>query len=166
MRALAKTLLFVLAFLLAAAAHAAAQTTTTVILVRHAEKVDDSTDPVLSDAGRARAAALAELLAGRNVTAIYTTQYQRTRLTAAPLAGKLHIIPVALDARVPHDSVAARVKSHAGQTVLIVGHSNTVPALIRALGGPDIGGIPDAEYDNLFVIRLSGGSVAFERSRF
>src|SRR5687767_4136708 len=154
LRAIAKTLLFALAFILAAVAHAAAQTTT-VLLVRHAEKVDNSTDALLSDAGMARAHSLIDALKAHQLTAVYTTQYQRTRLTAAHVAAAHKVTPVVLDASLSAADVAQRIKEHAGKTVLVVGHSNTVPAIIRALGGPDIGLIPDAEYDNLFVVRIA-----------
>ena len=166
LRAIAKTLLFVAAFLAAAAAHVAAQTTT-VILVRHAEKVDDSRDPLLSEAGEARAQELARLLAPRGISAIFTTQYQRTRLTAAPLAARLQLTPTVVEASVSADTLARRIREHSGTTVLVVGHSNTVPVIIRALGGPDIGQIPDAEYDNLYILRLhADGTVEYERTTF
>src|SRR5687767_12083783 len=73
MRAIAKTLLFVLAFLAMAVAHAAAQVTT-VVLVRHAEKLDSSADPVLSEAGTARALSLVDALKAHNIGAVFTTQ--------------------------------------------------------------------------------------------
>ena len=58
----------------------------TVIVVRHAEKIDDSRDPALSEAGVERAEALAEALAHAGLDAAYASQYQRTRLTAMPAA--------------------------------------------------------------------------------
>ena len=57
-----------------------------VYVVRHGEKLDDSKDPVLSPAGEARAVRLANMLASSGVKAIYTTQYRRTVLLAAPTA--------------------------------------------------------------------------------
>ena len=165
MRAVAKTLLFVLAFLVAAAAHAAAQTTT-IVLVRHAEKVDDSRDPLLSEAGSERARALATLLAERGVTHIFTTQFQRTRMTAAPLAERLGITPVVIEAAVPFDAAARQILQHAGHTILVVGHSNTVPLMIRALGGPEVAQIPDTDYDDVFVLRIDPAGVKLERSKY
>jgi broad specificity phosphatase PhoE len=166
LRAIAKTLLFIAAFLLAAAAHVAAQTTT-VVLVRHAEKVDASADPLLSDAGQARARALVDALKAHDISAIITTQFKRTQLTAAPLAAHHKLTPVVIDAQTPPAEYARRIREHAGRTVLVVGHSNTVPALITALGGPDIGQIPDPEYDNVFVLRIEAdGSVKLERRKY
>jgi broad specificity phosphatase PhoE len=142
--------------------------TTTVVLVRHAEKVDDSADPLLSDAGSARARALADALADAGVTAILTTQFQRTRMTAAPLGERVGVTPVAVAAAGGSHAadVAARVREHSGGIVVVVGHSNTVPAIIRALGGPDVGQIPDSSYDSMFVLTLTDSGVRLIRSRY
>jgi broad specificity phosphatase PhoE len=135
-----------------------ATTTTTVIIVRHAEKVDDSTDPALADRGVRRADALAAALADAGVQAVYTTQYRRTRDTAAPVATLLGLQPVVIASSgastADHAAeIAATVRArHTGSTVLIVGHSNTVPAIIQALGGPDVGHIEDDMYSNLFIV--------------
>ena len=152
---------------LCAAGGALAQNTT-VILVRHAEKVDDSGDPVLSVAGDARARELANVLADAGVTAILTTQYLRTRQTAAPLGERVGIVPVVVAASgAAHAAdVAARVREHApGGTIVVVGHSNTVPAIIRALGGPAVQ-IADGEYHHLFVLTLADSGVRLIRSRY
>ncbi|MGH7448491.1 MAG: histidine phosphatase family protein [Longimicrobiales bacterium] len=151
------------------AAGSALAQSTTVIVVRHAEKIDDSADPLLSEPGRARAEALADALADAGVSTLITTQYQRTRLTAAPLAERLGVAPtlVAASGRSHVEDVAARVRELAnGGTIVVVGHSNTVPAIIRALGGPDVGGIDDAEYDHLFILTLSDSGVRLIRSRY
>jgi broad specificity phosphatase PhoE len=128
----------------------------TVILVRHAEKVDDSSDAALSEAGHRRAGALAAVLAEAGVSAIYTTQYQRTVHTAAPLAQRLGIeAQVIASSGAAHAAdVAARVREHASGAIVVVGHSNTVPAIIRELGGPAVT-IADNEYAHLFVMRLT-----------
>jgi broad specificity phosphatase PhoE len=154
----AKTLLMLFAFGLIAAGRAAAQTTT-VIVVRHAEKVDDSEDPVLSRAGAARADALAEALQHAPVTAVYTTQYRRTQLTAEPAARAAGVTPVVIGAGSPAqthvDRLAARIReSDTGGTVLVVGHSNTVPLIVKTLAGIDVGSIADSEYNDFFIVTL------------
>jgi broad specificity phosphatase PhoE len=161
-------LVFAAVFTLCTAGGVLAQTATTVIVVRHAEKVDDSADPVLSDAGNARAQALADALADAGVSAIITTQYERTRRTAGPLGDRVGIVPmvVAASGRSHVDDVAARVREHAPGTIVIVGHSNTVPAIIRALGGPDIGEIADSSYDDLFVLTLGEDGARLIRTRY
>lgn len=151
------------------AAGAVLAQSTTVVLVRHAEKVDDSADPILSETGSARAAALADALADAGVTAIFTTQFQRTRLTAAPLGERAGVTPIVVAATSGNHiaDVAARVREAANEgTVVVVGHSNTVPAIILALGGPDVGQIPDSQYHNLFVLTLSDGGVRLIRGEY
>lgn len=157
-----------LLFTLGAAGCVLGQSTATVIVVRHAEKLDDSTDPALSDAGNARARALAEALADAGVSAIITTQYERTRSTAGPLGERIGIEPVIVAAagRSHVDDVAARVRELAPGTIVVVGHSNTVPAIIRALGGPDVGEIADNSYDDLFVLMLSEDGTRLIRARY
>jgi broad specificity phosphatase PhoE len=135
------------------AADLAAQTKT-VIVVRHAEKVDDSADPVLSREGIERAQSLAEALKDRSIGAIFTTQYQRTRLTAEPLAALIGVTPTVVSARGGNHAadVAAQVRASDAATILVVGHSNTVPAIVRELTGEDVGAIEDSEYGHMFVI--------------
>jgi broad specificity phosphatase PhoE len=160
MRSIAATLL---ALSTAVSAIAAPPQPTTVILVRHAEKTAATTmssDVPLSDAGGARAKELARVLAGVPIDAIYTTPYQRTRQTAEPVAKDHEIEPVAITAG---DFYAAAVadlirKKEAGQTVLVVGHSNTTPAVIRALGVASPPAISDSEYDDLFIVTLAPGA--------
>jgi broad specificity phosphatase PhoE len=155
----------------APAATGATEVLTTVIVVRHAEKVDDSSDPALSPAGLARATALADVLRDAGVQAIYTTQYQRTRDTAAPLARLLGLAPVIVEtggAAADHGrAVAATVLAQEpGRTVLVVGHSNTVPAIVRGLGATDTGAIADDEYHNLFIVQIAGSGVRLIRARY
>ena len=64
------------------------------------------------------------------------------------------------------DGIVAKVKEHAGRTVLVVGHSNTVPLIVRALGGPDVGAIADSEYADMFTLVIDGDKVRLVRSRY
>ena len=143
--------------------------TTTVILVRHAEKTSAPVaDPPLTSAGEARARALLDAVRGAGVTALITTQYERTRATAAPAAAALGINPevVTASGRTHAQDVAAAIRKHAGQTVLVVGHSNTVPDIIHALGA-DVPPICDEEYDNLYVVELPPtGAARVIRARY
>lgn len=134
---------------------------TTVILARHGEKAGPSGDVPLSDAGIARANELARVLAGVKVDAIYTTPYERTRKTAAPLGTALSITPVEITAGNTYAADMARIirDKHAGGTVVVVGHSNTTRDVITALGG-SIPEIADSTYDDLFVVTLVDGTVA------
>ena len=146
--------------LLSGAATASAQPSV-VILVRHAERAKTPPDdPGLTPEGMQRARDLATVLAGTHVGVIVTTQLKRTQLTAAPIAektGAKSIIVPTGTREVHADSVAAAVRRvAAGEAVLVVGHSNTIPAIIAALGGPQLPDLCDAQYSNLFVLVFSG----------
>lgn len=131
-----------------------------VILVRHAER--DSVpprDPVLSPAGVARAKALHQALASAGVRSVITTQLQRTQLTARPLADSLRLTPIVVAASSPvsahAEAVAAAVRARPkGEVVLVVGHSNTIPAIIGALGGPALPDLCDNQYSMLYLLEL------------
>jgi broad specificity phosphatase PhoE len=145
----------------------------TVILVRHAEKADEGgNDPALSAAGERRAQALAGALQDAGVTAVVTTELKRTQQTAGPLASKRGLTPeVVATRRGGADdhaaAVAEAVRRHKGGVVLVVGHSNTVPAIIGTLGGPRLPQICDAEYGNLFVLTFdTPGGVRLIRSKY
>ena len=156
---------------LAAAQSAFAQSATVVLVVRHAERAPGSGDPPLSDVGQARAADLADIGKLTGISAIVTTQLQRTRQTSAPLADALKITPVVVptqqDLAKHAAEVAAAVRQQAGKTILVVGHSNTVPGIVAALGGPKIADLCEPEYDSLITLILdAGGSVRMVRTRF
>lgn len=157
-----RRLLLLLAALAAVAPSVSAQETTTVILVRHAEKdVEPAGDPVLTAAGTERAATLAAELADRGIAGIIVSEYARTRLTAQPLAERLGIEPEVASVRAglrEHAlGIAALIRSrYAGKTVLVVGHSNTLPAIIAALGA-EVEPICDGTYGNLYVVTLREG---------
>ena len=125
-----------------------------VFLVRHTEREWDGEDPPLTPAGEARAQALAQTLRDAGVTAIITTQWRRTRDTAKPLANLLKITPEMVPV---HDGksqeniqeVAAAVRRHKDETVLVVGHI-TVTGVITALGGPRLPTICEPVFSQLF----------------
>jgi broad specificity phosphatase PhoE len=144
---------FVFCFVLLCALVSAATAQSTVFIVRHAEKADATKDPDLSEAGRARAEALAKMLKDANITAIYATEFKRTQQTAAPLAKALGITVTTLPAE---DSASLIAKLRAlNSNSLVVGHGNTIPDLIKALGISEPINIGDNDYDNLFVVVLA-----------
>jgi 2,3-bisphosphoglycerate-dependent phosphoglycerate mutase len=146
----------------------AQQSATTVILVRHAEKATTSgDDPQLSQQGAARAELLVKMFEHSGLTAIYSSEFIRTKKTVEPLARKLglqvHIVPAESTKKLV-DTIAAR---HTGGTVLVVGHSNTLPEIIAALGAGKIAEIGDDDYDNLYIVTLTGkGKGKTMRMRF
>ena len=148
----------------------------TIFVVRHAERADTAapgaaamgtpaTDPPLSAAGHERAARLASMLRSADITHIFTTEFRRTQETAAPLAKPLKLTPVISPSKDPAPLVdqVLQLKGSA----LIVGHSNTIPDLLKRLGIGAAVTIPDAEYDNLFiVVRPAAGEPTLVRLRF
>ena len=129
--------------------------TTTFFIVRHAEKVDASRDPDLSAAGHARAQALATRLDGRDLAALYATEIKRTGQTVAPTAAARGIAITPYPAAQPAAEFAAQLKAaHPRGSVLIAGHSNTVPAIVAALCACDVAPMPDHEYDRLSIVTL------------
>lgn len=144
----------------------------TVVLVRHAEKAAaPAADPPLTNAGRARAQALSDRIGAARVSAILTSHLARTRETAAALSARtgvpVTVIPIEQSA---HEHLAATValarRAPVGSTVVIVGHSNTVPLLARALGWPSPPEIADCEYGLMFELDLSRPQPTLTPSRY
>lgn len=136
---------------------ATATATTTFIIVRHAEKgTDDKKDPSLSDVGLLRAERLAARLADKPLVAAYATDYRRTRQTAAPAAEAHGIVVTVYDAQLPATALVSQLrKAHMHGTVLVVGHSNTVPEIVAALSGTVVPAMADDEFDRLYRIDLT-----------
>jgi len=148
---------------LAAATAIAADTPTTVVLVRHAEKAAPQGDPPLSEAGIARAEALARAVGELEVDALFATQFRRTRDTLGPLSRRsgveVTVAPVEDVERAARDLAARILGEHRGGVVVVAGHSNTVPAMIEALGGDPPESIADDRYDDLFLLVIDGDRV-------
>ena len=156
-----QALLLVMGFVLATKPFAEAQQA--VLLVRHADtsrqEAMSNPDIPLTEAGQRRALALASLLKESGVNVIYTTGMIRTVKTAEPLAKLLaiepRIYPQLRPGYKPKDveNFANLLRTeHPRDIVLAVLHSNSGPALIKALGHPVEIKIPETEFDNLFVI--------------
>src|SRR4051812_45244296 len=125
----------------------------TIFFVRHAEKASAGGDDMdISEAGRARAESLAVLLKDAEISAIYTTELKRTQQTAAPVAKALHLDPAVIPAK-DQPALIEKLRGSSGN-VLVVGHGNTIPNLIKTLGITSPINIADNDYDNLFVVLL------------
>jgi phosphohistidine phosphatase SixA len=145
---------------------AAAQSS--IFLVRHAERADSApgtsptmgADPDLSEAGRARAESLATLLKDATITAIFATEFKRTQQTAAPLAKALGLTVKVIPSKSTADLVK-QLEATKGN-VMVVGHSNSVPDVIKALGISTPVTIGDDDFDNLFIVnrRVNRGTSA------
>ena len=127
---------------------------TTALIVRHAEKAAPSGDPPLSAEGQARAETLVHVVGDAGVTAIYATEWQRTRQTVEPLAVQLTLLVNEVEAADVEGLVDQVLADHAGEVVMIAGHSDTVPAIIEEFGAGEIDAIAENEYDNLYVVTV------------
>ena len=128
-----------------------------IFVLRHAERVEyESADGVLSNAGEERAGALARVLADAGVTAIYTSERKRTLQTAEPLAQALRIVPTAVGGATSTDQIETTLKLVRARDqngiVVIVGHSDSVPLFLKALGHTGEVKIGPREHDDLFVV--------------
>ena len=141
-----------LAFIVVLALAQSARAQEAIYIVRHAERLDQSTDSPLSTDGVGRAHRLRDMLRDAGVTHIFTSDLQRTIETAKPLAEALRLAPQQLpgaDVR----PLAARLRALTPHDrALVVGHSNTLPELLRALNVTAPVTIGDTDFGNLFIV--------------
>ena len=139
------------------------------IVVRHGEKIAaQAEDPQLSASGLKRAAKLARLFSDTDITTVYSTDFRRTRQTAAPTA-EAHRLNLSLyDAQIPAAEWAASLRArHVQGAILIVGHSNTVPDIVSALSGEAVEAIPESQYELIYRVAFAAdGSVDLQRTQF
>jgi broad specificity phosphatase PhoE len=156
-----RTLYYLVAILFCATAlHAQSVPTpiTTLVLVRHAEKATapKSDDPELSPEGMQRAEKLAQMFSATPFVAVYATPYKRTMSTALPLAKAQNIFVQNYAAKPNAAFLDSLLQKHAGGTVLVVGHSNTIPALVNMLVGSEkYPQLDDADYNNIFIVSVT-----------
>ncbi len=140
-----------------------------VFLVRHGEKAPaPPKDPALSEAGVARANALADLLADAGITHLFASEFERTQKTLAPLAARTGKTVTLVNAGDPAALIAALKALPPGAVAVVAGHSNTLPPLVRGLGGSLSGtettargeSLPDTEYGRLMQLILPSGDQA------
>ena len=142
-------LLFLVAF---AALPSRASAQEAIYVVRHAERADQSADSALSADGIGRSYKLRDALRDAGITGIFTSELRRTIDTAAPLAAAIQVTPRRVAAADAESLAAAIAASGSGDRILVVGHSNTVPALLRALHVDATVAIGDNDFDNLFIV--------------
>jgi phosphohistidine phosphatase SixA len=138
----------------------------TVFLVRHAEKADEPRqDPPLLEKGVARSQELARLLTNGGVKAIYASQFKRTQLTGEPIAKQLGltVTPITLKSnptdrlKIAEESTAEivnKILSRPGENALVIGHSNSVPDVIKMLGGDVVPTIGEKTFNDLFIVTV------------
>jgi broad specificity phosphatase PhoE len=118
-----------------------------IYLVRHGEKLAGQ-DPELSPRGQQRARHVAAVLRRAGITAIFSSKTVRTQQTAAPLAQQTGLSVQLYDALAPR-ALVEQVRKLTG-AVVVIGHSNTLPELVRLFGGAPGGEIADDEFDRLY----------------
>lgn len=143
----------------------------TIIVVRHAEKASQTErDPTLSDAGFIRAAALDSVLAHARVVAVIVTPFRRTVETASLVATRYLLTPIVIPVEggvAAHANAVARAAHGFDGVVLVVGHSNTVLPIVRALGGPTLPDLCDSSYAQIFSVSVAAdGSGRLVRSQY
>jgi len=138
----------------------------TVFLIRHAEREDEPRqDPPLKKEGVARSQELARLLSGAGIKAIFTSQFARTKQTAEPLATKLGLTATSFTLKsnpsnprqIAVESTAEvtnKILERAGESVLVIGHSNSIPDVIKMLGGDVVPTIDERKFDDLFIVTV------------
>jgi len=132
---------------------------TTIIVVRHAEKQAGGADPPLAPAGEARAALLARMFgdaaAPGHINAIYVTDTTRNRMTAAPLAASLGLAPTVISTTDIGGLARRILREHEGGRVLVVGHADTIPALVASLAGTkNLPPIAAEEYGTMYIVTV------------
>ena len=148
---------FILTALIALAAGCATPappTAPTVYVMRHLHTPEGERDPDLTAEGQRHAALLADWFGRARPAAIYVSDYRRTRQTAAPLAARLGLTPIVYD---PADTPGLVARVRAGPLpALVVGHSNTVPDIVAALGGTRPGPLVHADFGDIWRIGPAG----------
>ncbi len=135
----------------------------TIYIVRHAEKLLEGQNPELAQVGQVRAKKLAQILADQDIKHIFSTDYQRTRLTAWPTASAAGVEIESYDPN-NHDALYAQLRDLEGN-VLVVGHSNTVSQLANYFvgDGENYADLTDLEYEYIYIVTLEGNSSSVAR---
>ena len=148
-------------FILALLSQIAVAQTTTIYFIRHAEKADNSKDPVLSEEGIKRANHWNDVFSAVTFDAIYSTNYNRTQQTATPTAKKNKVIIKLYDPKTIN--IEKLKKEHLGQTILIVGHSNTTPDLVNKLIHQNVyEAIEETTFGNLYIVTINETVVNYQ----
>jgi broad specificity phosphatase PhoE len=159
LKAAIETLILILAFGLTSCSRPH-QSSTLILIVRHAEKASEADDSPLTETGEKRAQVLIRVAEEAGTNAIYTSQYKRSHDTAKPLSDRLGIavteMPVNLQSPGDYGKKLAKdiLEKHSGQTVIVIGHGNTIAATIEGLTGR-AAPIGEVAYGDLFSVTVS-----------
>ena len=146
----------------------------TLYIVRHAEKQapgedapeDEREDPPLSQRGELRALSLTEDLPVESITAIYVTKTRRAEDTASAVAAITGKEPLYYNPK-DLEGTIRQLRHYYGESLLVVGHSNTIPPLLEALGVEQVQPIAEDQYGDLWVVHAKpDGTATVERRRY
>lgn len=159
-----KKLLFLLILIMTSSLYAQ-EVTTTYFLIRHAEKADLSKDTNLSEKGYQRAEKWDHILQNIPFDAVYATVYKRTQQTGQVVANRNQKQLIIYDHK--NVDLSSFQKETLGKTVLIVGHSNSIPGFVNALiGKPKYQEIDESVFGNLYMVTVKGNTVSDYLFRF
>ena len=126
-----------------------------VYLIRHAEK--DRSDPLnknphLNEKGIERSLLWNGYFENKEVNSIYSTNYNRTIESVLPVSITKGIKPIIYSAsNINYESF---LKKEKGNTVIVVGHSNTIPSFVNKLIKDDYyKQINDTVNSNLYIVK-------------
>jgi broad specificity phosphatase PhoE len=135
--------------------------TTTYYFIRHAEKVDNSKNPDLSEIGLERAKLWNEIFSEINIDTIYSTDFKRTLQTITPIANSRKVIIINYDPKTI--DIESFKKNTLGNKVLVVGHSNTIPNFVNQIINKKIyNDMDDVTFGNLYIVTLNGDSISHQ----
>ena len=130
----------------------AAEAGPVIFIVRHAEKATTGgNDPDLSEQGQKRAEALARILKDSEITSVFVTEFKRTQETAAPAAKAAQASPTVVSGK-DVGALVEKLRALKGGNALVVGHGNTIPDLLKALGITTPVNIPEDDYSEILVV--------------
>ena len=143
----------------------------TYYVVRHAEKQlvpANANDPALTDIGVQRANDLNAYFGSKKPDSIFVSKYLRTQQTAAPTASAANITSIVVNQTDTNgiDAFVKRLYNMNKKKVLIVGHSNTVPRIVKGLSGQTINPIPENDFDNLYIIKIKKSNRQLTQTRY
>lgn len=139
--------------------------THSLYIVRHAEKLDNTSYSVLSPQGHQRAAVLRDSLLSKKINLIFATQFQRTQETAQPLATALNK-SLLIYRNNAIDSIVLVLKRNKSKNILVVAHSGNIPSIIEGLTGEKVKAIDENEYDNFYIIKNKKSNVELIQKKY
>lgn len=155
-----KFLIAILSTALLCTSASAAETAYSIYLVRHAEKQKNAKDPGLTPCGEQRAHWLAQFFSQSDLQMVYSSDYRRTRATAAPTVARLRL-PLSIYDAYELEVLATQLR-HKASNALVVGHSDTTAELAGLLIGKDWGEFDESIYDRIYHVTIAGDATHFQ----